>query len=311
MLAKNNAALIWHFHDPELIPVALWLSRKDVIVIWDAHEDYLSQFSDFGSKNWIPKPIRNSVKGLLSRLLTAIDRKASGVIAATPTIAGRYQNQRTVIVGNEVILDDFIDCQPKFESKRVLFTGSTGDSHLFSVVVDAMTRHPELLLVVAGRQKDDHAMREARLRLGDRLLYVGWLYRSELAEEMNRASIGFLTYADTDAYSVASPTKGFEFAAAGLPVVATPNQMNQRLLAEGGFGFLCQGFDAHSISSALKTALSDEQAWKNASMAGKKWCAENGSWTTSEKTLINFYDSLVSFHYSRNKTLRKSSANEW
>ena len=53
---RVSDADIFHFHDPELIPLGLWikfLKRKPVI--YDIHEDYHSYIK---SKEWIPKLLR-------------------------------------------------------------------------------------------------------------------------------------------------------------------------------------------------------------------------------------------------------------
>src|SRR5664280_1300427 len=36
-LSRTVAAELWHFHDPELLPVALKLARSGRHVVWDAH----------------------------------------------------------------------------------------------------------------------------------------------------------------------------------------------------------------------------------------------------------------------------------
>ena len=61
-VASAVAADLWHFHDPELLPVALRLARSGHRVIWDAHEDYVAQFTEAGAKNWVPGPVRGAVR---------------------------------------------------------------------------------------------------------------------------------------------------------------------------------------------------------------------------------------------------------
>jgi len=292
-LARSISADLWHFHDPELLPVAYALARRGRHVIWDAHEDYASQFTQGGGKSWIPGALRGLVRTGTKAMLSAVDERVEAVIAATPTVASRYRNHRTVVVGNETRLEVFDHCRPSFEAREVLFTGTPGPAHLFREVVQAVALTPQVQLKVAGRIQDGETWDWAERVLGSRITHLGWLGRSELAEAMGSASLGLLTYADTDAYAVASPTKSFEFAAAGLPMVATPNRMNIQALTTSGAGFLADGFTVEALHRAISEALEDHEAWVQASSAGRQWAAENGSWTQSENRLLRLYAELL------------------
>ena len=296
-LSQSLSADLWHFHDPELLPVAYALARSGRQVIWDAHEDYESQFTQGGGKSWVPGAVRGLVGSGTKTLLSAVDHRVAAVVAATPTVASRYRNERTVVVGNETRLEVFADCRPKFDAGQLLFTGTPGPAHLFREVVAAVAQTPQAQLKVAGRIQDAETWDWAERVLGSRITHLGWLGRDELAEAMSASSLGLLTYADTDAYSVASPTKSFEFAAAGLPMIATPNQMNVQALGSSSAGFLADGFTAEALHSAISQALGDEESWTRASLAGRRWATENGSWSHSENRLLRLYAELL--HTSR------------
>lgn len=292
-LSRAMTADLWHFHDPELLPVALYLARSGAAVIWDAHEDYVAQFTENGGKSWVPGPVRGLVRRGMQAMLAAIDRHATAVVAATPTIADRYTNIRTVVVGNEARLEDFLACEPDFASHRLLFTGSVGPGHLFGEVVAAVERLPSAQLVVAGRPPQPSIWSAAAARLGSRLEHVGWLDRQGLSREMSRSALGLATYADTDAYAVAAPTKLFEFCAGGLPVLASPTVSNRRYVEEGGGGFLADGFSVDAIARTVESALSDREAWELASARGREWAEREGSWEPSEKRLLDLYQEIL------------------
>lgn len=284
---------LWHIHDPELLPTALEAIARGIPVIWDAHEDYLSQFTADDDKKWIPGPLRGLAREGTHRLLRAIDKRAAGVIAATPAIAARYSNHRTVVVGNEARIEDFADCTPDFDSRTVLFTGNVGPRHLFDDVVAAIDSIPATRMSVAGRQPDAETWKRAKARLGGRLDYVGWLDRSALARAIDHVALGMCTYADLPTNYANSPNKIFEFGAASLPVVATPNPSNLQFLAESGAGFVAQGYSAAAIAQAISSALSDRQVWTRASLAGRQWAQRVGSWKQSEERLLNLYAEIL------------------
>lgn len=226
-------------------------------------------------------------------MLEAVDRHAAGIVAATPTIASRYANPRTFVVGNEARLEDFSGCAPDFSARRVLFTGYVGREHLFEEVVDAIVAIPDVDLAVAGREPDPRLWAAAETRLGARITHLGWLDRASLVGAIGNSSLGLATYQDTRAYAVAAPTKLFEFCAAGLPVIASPNASNVRFIGEGGGGFLADGFTANAISRAIDRALSDRQGWQLASTRGRDWATLVGSWEPSERRLLELYRQVL------------------
>ena len=292
-LSRALSADLWHFHDPELLPVALKLARSGTPVIWDAHEDYVAQFSEEGGKNWVPGPVRGVVRRGMKAMLEGVDRKAAGVVAATPTIASRYANSQTVVVGNEARLEIFAHCTPDFTTRRILFTGNVGPAHLFDAIVDAVVTIPDVTLAIAGRKPDVGVWAAAEARLGDRIMHLGWLDRLGVASAINGAALGLSTYADIPTNSENSPNKLFEFCAAGLPVIASPNASNVRFIRESGGGFLADGFSPDAIARVIRTALSDQAAWRLASTRGREWATRVGSWELSERHLLDLYQQIL------------------
>ena len=57
--ARREKADIYHFHDPELIPVGIMLKRLGNHVIYDNHEDLPLQIQQ---KTWIPAILRKVLK---------------------------------------------------------------------------------------------------------------------------------------------------------------------------------------------------------------------------------------------------------
>ncbi len=293
-LTRAISADLWHFHDPELLPVALKLARSGHVVIWDAHEDYAAQFTAMGAKSWVPTPARGVVRAGTQGLLRQVDKHAAGVIAATPTIASHYVNSRTVVVGNETRIEIFSECRPEFSSRQVLFTGSPNPGHLFREVVEAVAQVPDLHLAVAGREPVPAIWAQAHAILGSRLTHLGWLDRTGIVSAISQSSAGMLTYADLPTYNAEnSPNKLFEFGAAGLPVVATPTRSNVQHMAHSGAGVVAEGFSSRDLANALSRLLADEGAWDAASFAGRQWAAREGSWTGSEGNLLDLYSDVL------------------
>ena len=294
-MARSLDADLWHFHDPELLPVAFMLARSGQRVIWDAHEDYVAQIAQGDDKSWVPGPARHAVRAGTKQLLAAVDNYAAAVIAATPTIAPHYSNRRTVVVGNEARLEDFMGGTPDFASRRVLFTGHVGHSHLFPEVVEAIRGLRDVKLAVAGSEPSPEIWNESRNVLGDRIEYLGWLNPEGLAHAMSGSSLGLALYAPIPTYltSDGSPTKVFEFGAAGLPVLGSPIPSVTRILGEWRCGFVTAGFTSQDIRIAIHAALADRAAWEEASDQGRDRAMRDGGWAQSEAELLRVYRQIL------------------
>jgi glycosyltransferase involved in cell wall biosynthesis len=286
---------IWHFHDPELLVMALYLSLvKKKKVVWDAHEDYIEQFSNKAERDWIPNFLKSPFKFSLILILKAIDKIASGVIGATLHITSLYSNPNTFYVGNEVRMDDFLLAAPDFSSNRVLYLGAMGENYCFLDVVKAVSKIPRLTLVVAGRPSFEEEWGAAVSILGERIVHLGWLNRKELVDEFNRSSIGIVSYANSNVTNTNSPTKLYEFAAGGLPIVATPTQSNTSRLAQSKNGLISNSFEPVDIACAIESLLSDHERWKIMSSSGRLWVKTDANWSASEARLFALYNRIGS-----------------
>ena len=93
--ALDEDADIYHFHDPELIPVGLLLKLRRKRVVYDVHEHVPKQIL---GKDWIRPWLRVWVARAanVSEIFGA--RMFDGVIVANPATAGRFPKEKTVVV---------------------------------------------------------------------------------------------------------------------------------------------------------------------------------------------------------------------
>ena len=96
-MALTEDALVYHFHDSELIPISLLLKLHGKLLIYDVHEDLPRQILN---KDWIPSRLRKTVAKLAELVEILSTRFFDGVVAATPTIAKRFSAAKTVDVAN-------------------------------------------------------------------------------------------------------------------------------------------------------------------------------------------------------------------
>src|SRR2546427_1882556 len=95
---RQNADL-YHFHDPELIPVGLLLAGRGKPVIYDIHENLPA---DIHEKYYIPVWFRPLLSRVIEWLEKASVRNFAALVSATSTIQERFRrfNPNTVLVRN-------------------------------------------------------------------------------------------------------------------------------------------------------------------------------------------------------------------
>ncbi len=97
--AREADADVYHFHDPELIPVALLLKLAGKIVVYDVHEDLPGTIS---YKSYIPGVLRAPISRAVEIIENWAGARFSALVTATPTIGNRFRkaNQNVVVVNN-------------------------------------------------------------------------------------------------------------------------------------------------------------------------------------------------------------------
>ena len=288
---------IWQIHDPELLFFALILCLLKKKVVWDAHEDYFVQFRSHSNyRSYIPKTLQAPASRAIITLLKLIDRKAFGIICATPTIASKYRNRNCVVVGNEAHIQEFAAVRPKFASRQALFLGTCDETQSFRDVVRAIQQISQLNLVVAGKEISIENYDFAERVLGTRFKYLGWLDRSQLIQAIDESIFGFITYQSLETYMAnnLSPNKLYEFSAAGLPCVVTPITFLVNWGRESNGAYISKEFTSFGIENAILELINSEEIWNQKSQDTRKWSITYGTWSNSEERLLEFYANLLS-----------------
>ncbi|GAH11430.1 unnamed protein product, partial [marine sediment metagenome] len=177
-LALRERADIYHFHDPELIPVGLLLRMQGKRVLYDAHEDVPRQIL---SKHWIPLRLRKPVSEVAGLAENVAAWALNGIVAATPAIAARFPARKTVNVQNFPILGELAVSQPiPYDSRPpdLAYVGGIADIRGAKEMIQAMELLPGDLnarLFMAGSFSPPALEQELRVNGGQMDNFNGFL----------------------------------------------------------------------------------------------------------------------------------------
>jgi glycosyltransferase involved in cell wall biosynthesis len=293
MALKTNAD-IFHFHDPELIPIGISLSFLGKHVVYDIHEDVPKDIKD---KFWIPPYVR----GILSRAVSVLEsfaaRKLSGLITATPSIALRFPPDKTAVVQNLPILQDLERNLPY--QKRlgiVAYIGNLTEVRGAKEMIAAMDLLPESLdvkLTIAGAISSISLENEMRQISGwNRVKFLGWIDREGVSKVLTNARVGLILFHPVANHTESQPNKIFEYMQAGIPVIASNFSLWRQIIEGAGCGIMVDPFDINGIADAIKWLLENPKEAEILGEKGRQAVIEKYNWGPEGENLTRFYERI-------------------
>jgi len=290
---------VYHFHDPELIPLGLLLVARGKTVVYDIHEDAPA---DILHKDYIPRRLRRPLTWSVRKLENAACRRFSGLIAATPTIAKRFHsiNPNTVVVHNFPMLDEIAPNRALPWNERppaVAYIGSISERRGIREILQALALLPSdnpAQMMLAGPFSPEELRTELmRLPGWARVKYLRVLDRPSVANLLSRVRLGLLVLRPEPNFWDAMPIKLFEYMAAGIPVIASDFPLWRQIIGEAGCGLLVDPQDPQAIALAMEYLLSHDSEAEAMGRCGRQAACELYNWKSEERILLNFYSELL------------------
>jgi glycosyltransferase involved in cell wall biosynthesis len=288
---------LYHFHDPELIPMALLLKLRGKKVIYDVHENVPAQIM---SKPWVPVLLRRPIAAgisLLERLAVAC---FDGVVAAYESITRRLQGPFVTVINNYAIPGELVDCNPRPYQGRpnvVTYIGGLTAIRGTREMVDAMTLLPQELeakLVLGGSFSPAEHEAEIRARPGwKHVEYKGWQSRAQMGETLSESRIGLMCFHPEPNHVEAQPNKLFEYMSAGIPVVASDFAYWRNIVDSVECGLLVDPLDPAAIAAAVKWLLEHPEEAARMGERGREAVRNRFTWTTEAQSLLTLYQYVI------------------
>ncbi|WP_026148215.1 glycosyltransferase family 4 protein [Thioalkalivibrio sp. HL-Eb18] len=285
-----------HFHDPELIPVGLALKLSGIKVVYDVHEDVPRQIL---GKHWISAWLRRPVAWAAEAFEWLAGRVFDGVVAATPTIARRFPDHKTITVQNFPILAELVAPDPvPYEQRPPHFayvggiTGIRGSRDM----VEATGRVGQSacrLQLAGGFSPATHGDELAALPGWQRVVFHGWASRPEVAAILGNVRAGLVLFHPAPNHLDAQPNKMFEYMAAGLPIIASDFPLWREIVDGAGCGLLVDPQDPAVIAAAMEWLLAHPEEAEAMGRRGREAVEREYSWAPEAEKLLTLYRRLL------------------
>jgi glycosyltransferase involved in cell wall biosynthesis len=296
--ALGQDAQIYHFHDPELILVGLFLKLRGNWVVYDVHEN-LPQ--DVLSKDYLPKLWRGFASLASGAVEIVSARVLDRIVVATPTIARRFPRQKTVTVQNFPILGELMHPMWRPHGERppcIIYIGGIDHIRGMKEMVLAITLLPRSLrlrLVLVGAFNSPELEDEIRRMPGwDRVEFVGWQSRDNVSRLLAEARVGLVLYHPVPNHTEAQPTKLFEYMSAGISVIASDFPLWREIIEGAGCGILVDPLNPEAIAEAIEWLLEHTEDAEVMGRRGMDAVKSRFNWDHEAQKLLDVYENMLS-----------------
>ncbi len=299
--AVRQAADIYHFHDPELIPVGLLLRARGKKVIYDIHEDLPK---DIMSKFYLPTWSRHAIAWFANKVEGAAVQRFSALVVVTPSIAERFRplNERTIIVHNYPYSKEIVFAQAAapWESRNqsVAYVGGITAQRAIREMVYAMALLPENLgarLDLAGNEIMPEANPAEIYRHPgwQRVKHHGFLDQPSTFRLLHTVRAGLVLFHPEPNHVEAMPQKIFEYMGAALPLIASDFPFWRKILGPTQCALFVDPMNPQAIADAIEYILRHPEEAEAMGKRGQAAVLKTYNWDYEAEKLVNLYSGLV------------------
>lgn len=295
--ARKLDADVYHFHDPELIPVGFLLKRATAArMIYDMHEDY----------RW-----HGAVEGRLLRMLERwcfqwVDHVLLAEEGYHPIVAGT--GVESTFIGNFVRPpEDETTTQSEIQRKspfQLLYTGIIAEKRGLLHMVDLMEGlvaadgGAALDMVGICHHPDQRCRAERTIRERNLEAYirrVGWktyVPSSTMTPYYREAHVGLALFDPDPNYTKSIPTKFYEYLHFGLPILCSDFPRWRAFIEQHDCGAVVPPGDVEAALTVLRRWQEDPDRYRALSKAAQA-AAPQYRWAAMGERLVRVYDELL------------------
>jgi glycosyltransferase involved in cell wall biosynthesis len=293
--ARAENADIYHFHDPELIPVGLLLQAQGKRVIYDVHEDYVTAIRQ---KTYLPYSVRMTLAGLFAAVEARVTRPFH-IVLAERYYQARFPEGTPVL--NYPLTSHFppTRAQPN-RNLALLYSGVVSADRGALVHSRLVALLKDIEVYVVGRCPPELA-REMRRLAGEGAprLHIegeGSTVRYDRILEYYRQGrwlAGLALFPPSPHYLHKELTKFFEYMGAGIPILCSNFPTWRTLVKNTGAGLCVDPQDPAAIAQAITYLARHPEETERMSANGRQAFETRYNWESEAAKLLDVYARLL------------------
>ena len=294
--ALRTKADLYHFHDPELMPIGLLLRLVGKKVIYDIHEDVPKQLRH---KHWVPVYVRKPIAFCVRILEQFSVRCFSHSFTVCEPIRDRFPKGKVSLLMNYPLLNELAAGESMPYQQRpnqIVYIGGISKERGITELVNAMAMLSEAhaRLALAGTiQKPGYEDELKRLPGWSRVDFKGHQDRAGVYQILSRSRVGMVALHDTANHLLSVPVKMFEYLAAGVPIIASDFPQWRARIEKFDCAVFVNPKDPAEIKSAIEWLLANPEKAEQMGARGKKAVQDHFNWDAEARHLLEVYQRLL------------------
>jgi glycosyltransferase involved in cell wall biosynthesis len=306
--ALQTKADIYHYHDPELLPMGFvlrWVFGKRVV--YDIHESVPRQIL---SKTHFPRLLRKPI-AICYRIVERMLGAGQALVIANQHCVPDYP-KTAHLVQNYPALDERTEAIRQARPKRaeppsLVYVGGVNEgrgSMLYvELAAELRRRGVTFQVTLIGEHSSEHGAqlkaKAGELGVESLVEVTGRMDWPEAMERVSRASIGLCLLMPIPNYTTCLATKILEYMMLGVPVLASSFDVWRPYVEGERTGLMADPTNLREVADACQRMLSDPTELEAMGRRGILAVQERYNWSVEFRQLLECYRRVLNFKSPR------------
>lgn len=302
-LLKNSSYRIYHLHDPELIPLGLFLKLRGKAVIFDMHEDISKQVIN---KEWIPSIFRRPLSFILSGIERCLPRIFDCVILAEDSYLQKFKSIKNIqVIHNYPFGQQCIKKTYDFNTFRMVYVGDLravrGIKEYLRILKKCRDNNLNIELMLIGSYADTRFEKECMdliktFNIEPYVTHYGRLPNNDVYKILRECDLGLALLHPIGNYVSSYPTKLFEYMSIGLPTLASNFELWKNIVEGNKCGHTVNVFKTEEAVHVISKYYNNIELRQTHGQNGLSLIKDKINWENEERRLLRLYENILYAH---------------